>query len=109
MGYTVYPTGTTPDEARTREFYGCEVIASSKAWTLARFPNGKVGLFYTRIERDRYGTAAKTMHISEGPLYGNPPRALASAYVELNDGDIDTAGGPYGAPMLRAALGQPSA
>ncbi len=102
MGWTGY-YGLTAQEAIAAEMRGTEIIKRSGNWIVFRNQYGHVGLTHFLTQRSRDEVFVKDVDITMGPGIV-PPRAIAQAYVDLYDGDIDKAGGHYGADVLREAL-----
>lgn len=108
MGSTSY-RGMTAGEAKDRELTGCDILAKSGNWYVYRSRHGEhpeknpVGLTYFIVRRFGDGVNVKAVDITGGP-YSIPPASIVRTYLAYYDGDIDKAGGPYGAPILRKAL-----
>lgn len=104
MGWTGY-YGLTAQEAIQRELddYELTVIKRSGNWILSRNSGGHIGLIHFLTQRHDGQALVKPIEITMGPGIV-PPRAIAQAYVDYYDGDIDKAGGHYGAEILRTAL-----
>lgn len=104
MGSTTY-VGKNAQEAIAYELSGTEVLAKSGNWYMWRNEHGYIGLTYfiTRKDSYRYGTNVKGVDITMGPNV-TPPVRIAREYVAAYGGDIDTAGGKYGARILRKAI-----
>lgn len=102
MGSTGY-TGMSAQDAIALELRGTTVLARSGNWVMTRNGVGMVGL--THFLTKRYGSevVVKATEITMGP-YVTPPASIARKYVAAYDGDLEAAGGAYGAPVLRKAL-----
>lgn len=110
MGWTSV-RGMTADELRAEELRGCTIVKKTGSWYLiTREGMGQpAALIYFMARRYGDEVAVKDVSIEMGPGV-TPPRAIAKAYVDFFGGDIDKAGGTYGADLLREALeGSPTA
>lgn len=103
MGGTVYDDMTV-SEAINYELSGTTVLAKSDNWAMWRNTHGYVGLTYFIAEPYGHGTYVKGVDITAGP-HATPPAGIARQYVAAYGGDVEAAGGAYGAERLRAAIG----
>lgn len=102
MGYTGYSTSDT-QYALAQEMGSTEVLAASGNWRLWRNTHGYTGLTYFIVERAAGRVYVKGVDITEGP-FATPPAHLARKLVAAHGGDVDAAGGHFGADLLRKAL-----
>lgn len=106
MGWTGYP-GLTAREAVEFELRGVQVLKRSGNWAVWRNDSGYVGLTYFITQRSggRHAptVAVKPVDIGMGPGV-TPPKAVAVEYLKHYNGDVETAGGTYGADLLRKAV-----
>ena len=105
MGSTGY-YGLTTEQAKQEEVRGFNVIRKSGNWWLCVRPDADYPafLYYFRTSRNGNWISVKTMNIDEGPYAPAPSRSLVELYVAYFGGDVDRAGGRYGAPILREVL-----
>lgn len=102
MGWTGYADLTT-QEAITFELRGTSVHARTGNWVMWENENGHVGLTHFLTKRSGSTAFIKAVDITMGPLR-TPPASVARKFVAAYGGDVDAAGGEYGAPILRQAL-----
>lgn len=102
MGWTVHH-GLNAQESIAAEMAGTEIIKRQGDWICFRNRHGHVGLVYFLTQRHGHEVAVKDVDITMGPGVV-PPRVVAKVYVDLYDGDVEKAGGTYGADLLREAL-----
>lgn len=106
MGWSGH-AGLTAREAVEFELRGTDVLKRVGNWVVWRNKSGHVGLthFLTRRSggrRDPY-VAVKAVDITMGPG-STPPKSVVVEYLKHYDGDVEAAGGTYGADILRKAL-----
>lgn len=102
MGSTLYPD-LTAQEAIEQELRGTHIMARSGNWVMWKNVGGHVGLTYFITRRYSEGVSVKGVEINMGPNE-TPPASIARKYIKAYNGDVDAAGGEYGAPVLRKAV-----
>lgn len=107
MGATGY-YGLTAEQAKAEEVRGFDVVKKAGNWWLCvpqtPIPDRPALLFYFKTERYGDEISVKTMSIDEGPYGAAPSKPIAELFVAYYGGDVDKAGGHYGAPILKEVL-----